>query len=669
MRMRAIGFAGVAIVAGSAAGAGIPTIAEPVVPIINDQAAIFGAREGAWDMTLSPDGKHVLFLGADHDANTALQVADADGGGAARVIASANGMPMSIEDCDWADNSRIVCSVFYSEEEGGARLGYQRLLALDSDGQNMMSLASKAGSDVLRGSQFDGGVIDWREGETGKVLIERDHVPDATIGTHIASGDDGLGVDLVDTHTGKGTIVERADGRAVDYRSDGRGTVRIKTLAQSKGATGYLSGTYSYFYRKPESKDWLPFSSVALDGPGLRPVSIDPTANVVYCFDRASGRDALYRVALDGSMKSDLVYSDPRLDVDDIVRLGRQSRLIAVSIQAEKPEIVYFDKEYTNLAASLAKALPSLPSISITGSSDDEKKLLIHAGSDDDPGRYFVFDRDAHRLKEIALVRPTLEHVTLAKQQPVTYPAADGTPIPAYLTLPPGSDGRNLPAIVMPHGGPDARDSWGFDWLVQFFAARGYAVLQPEYRGSAGFGEAWMMKKGFKSWRTAIGDVVDAGRWLVARGVAAPDHLAIVGWSYGGYAALQANVIDPNLFKAVVAIAPVTDLPLLEQESNKYMNGSIVRDVVGTGTLAIDASPAHHAAGFKAPVLMFHGTVDQNVDVAQSRQMDDRLRDAGKQSELVIYRNLDHQLKDGDVRADLLRKADVFLRQAMRLGA
>jgi len=272
-----------------------------------------------------------------------------------------------------------------------------------------------------------------------------------------------------------------------------------------------------------------------------------------------------------------------------------------------------------------------------------------------------------HRLNEIALVRPALEHVTLAKQVPITYPAADGTLIPGYLTLPPGSDGKHIPAIVMPHGGPDSRDSWDFDWLVQFFAARGYAVLQPEYRGSAGYGESWMLKKGFKSWRTAIGDVNDAGRWLIAKGITTPDHLGIFGWSYGGYAALQANALDPDLFKAVVAVAPVTDLPLLEQEADRYVNGSIVRDTVGTGELSIDASPTHHADSFKAPVLMFHGTVDQNVDVAQSRAMDGRLRSAGKQTQLVIYPNLDHQLNDGDVRADLLRKSDAFLRQSMHL--
>ncbi|MEI9851159.1 MAG: alpha/beta fold hydrolase [Sphingomonas sp.] len=122
----------------------------------------------------------------------------------------------------------------------------------------------------------------------------------------------------------------------------------------------------------------------------------------------------------------------------------------------------------------------------------------------------------------------------------------------------------------MPHGGPGARDEWGFDWLAQFFAARGYAVLQPNFRGSAGYGEDWFLENGFKSWRTAIGDVNDGGRWLVGQGIAAPAKLAIVGWSYGGYAALQSAVLDPELFKAIVAIAPVTDLGALKEESRWF---------------------------------------------------------------------------------------------------
>jgi dipeptidyl aminopeptidase/acylaminoacyl peptidase len=214
----------------------------------------------------------------------------------------------------------------------------------------------------------------------------------------------------------------------------------------------------------------------------------------------------------------------------------------------------------------------------------------------------------------------------------------------------------------MPHGGPGARDEWGFDWLVQFFANRGYAVLQPNFRGSAGYGDAWFQQNGFRSWRTAVGDVNDAGRWLVGEGIADPAKLAIVGWSYGGYAALQANVLDPALFRAAIAIAPVTDLELTRSENGASL---AVFDFIGTGAHIREGSPAQNAAAIRAPVLMFHGELDRNVGIHQARLMRARLRDAGKQVELVEFAGLDHQLEDSAARIRMLRDSDAFLRRAL----
>jgi dipeptidyl aminopeptidase/acylaminoacyl peptidase len=165
----------------------------------------------------------------------------------------------------------------------------------------------------------------------------------------------------------------------------------------------------------------------------------------------------------------------------------------------------------------------------------------------------------------------------------------------------------------------------------------------------------------------AIGDVNDAGRWLVSEGIAAPDRLAIVGWSYGGYAALQAAAVDPALFKAAVAIAPVTDLAMLKEESRYWSNHALAAKYIGSGPHLREGSPALNAARINVPVLLIHGDYDRNVNVAHSRRMEDRLRDAGKNVQLVVYPRLDHSLEDSQARADMLRKSDQFLRAALKM--
>jgi dipeptidyl aminopeptidase/acylaminoacyl peptidase len=276
-----------------------------------------------------------------------------------------------------------------------------------------------------------------------------------------------------------------------------------------------------------------------------------------------------------------------------------------------------------------------------------------------------VFVRTKRTLNEAMLARPKLEGRTLATIKSVSITAPDGAVIPAFLTLPPGREAKGLPAIVLPHGGPSSRDEWGFDWLSQFFAARGYAVLQPQYRGSAGFGDAWLNKNGFRSWRMSIGDISASARWLAAQGIADPKRLAIVGWSYGGYAALQSAATEPSLYKAAVAIAPVTDLQMFKQDFANFTDASLVADFVGSGPELAAGSPLRNATAISVPVLLFHGDLDSNVRIAHSQKMDAALHAAGKSSEFVTYKGLNHQLDDSTARIEMLTKIGALLERTI----
>jgi dipeptidyl aminopeptidase/acylaminoacyl peptidase len=533
----------------------------------------------------------------------------------------------------------------------------------------VQELSARTNGFELGYHQNGGEVIDLlaSAGDTGSVLMTRAYVPEFGTGTRLANQKEGLGVERVDTTTLIRTPVEPPRGNVVDYISDQHGTVRLFGQ-QPKTNAGYSKSVVNYQYRLKDDAAWRPLGGYDFDeNTGFRPAAVDRDLDVAYGFEWVKGRQVVSRVSLDDAPKHEVLVARDDVDVDNLIQIGRQNRVVGASFVTDKRQSVFFDPTLQKLSASLSKALPGHPAVTFVDASADESRLLLWAGSDVDPGRYYLYDKTTHKLAEVMADRPELADVKLAPVQAVTYKAADGTQVPAYLTLPPGSDGKNLPAIVMPHGGPASRDEWGFDWLAQFFAHQGFAVLQPNFRGSSGYGEAWFENNGFQSWRLAIGDVNDAGRWLKDQGVAAPGKLAIVGWSYGGYAALQSSVLDPDLFKAIVAVAPVTDLDALREESRDYTNYKIVDAFIGHGPHVKEGSPAQNAERIKAPVLMFHGDQDTNVRIGESRLMLSRLKSAGGKAELVVFPGLDHQLDDSKARAEMLAKADAFLKASLGL--
>jgi dipeptidyl aminopeptidase/acylaminoacyl peptidase len=638
-----------------------------------DVAAAFGARPSVENACLSPDGTNIAYVSPTQGQGSVLYVLSLQKQDAQpRPAFVADGKPLRLQRCEWVSNTRIACTLYgvvYDGRDHNQLLPFTRLIAVDADGNNLQTLSNQDSVYSVETLQFnedgiiDGGeIIDALPEQDGTVLMSRRYAPVVrNLFTGGGSSRKGWGVDRVDTRTLAVTSVELPLEDAAAYLSDGHGTVRI-VERQGKEYKAHhssyeLSGILHFMYRTPGSRTWLKLSDYnTADGSGFRPLAVDSERNVVYGHLKVNGKIGLYSVALDGTLHQELVYERPAVDVSDVLRIGRRERPVGVRYDEDKPHFYYFDPGIRAVYEALTKTLPTLPDLTFVGSSLDENRLLVRASSDQSPGSYYLFDRKTRELTLLLAVRDPLADAPLAAVRPIHYRAADGTEIPAYLTLPAAAQGaKNLPAIVLPDTGAQGRDLLRFDWLAQFFAARGYVVLQPTYRAPGGY----------RSWPTSIGDVLDAAHWLVAQGIADPAKLAIVGEDWGGYVALQSSAVDPKVFKAVVAIMPVTDPKAFVEERRYTDNLDIIARYIGTGPQVGEGSPIQNAAKISAPVLLFHGEYDTLANVQESKDMAARLTRLGKRAELVTWPQLDQQLEDSQARAQMLRKSDEFLRASL----
>jgi dipeptidyl aminopeptidase/acylaminoacyl peptidase len=589
-------------------------------PLAEDARA-FAARERVRSVEISPSGNKLLFIMAGPGRTSALQHVDV-ATKASKTVARSDGVSETLHWCAFGSDTQLVCKYGGNVPLDDDIVGFSRLVTFSSEGGKARQLGQPENvyNPVLR--QYDGDILDWLPDTPGSVLMQRTYAAERfRSGSNIRDAREGLAVDRIDLATLKDSQVEGARRDASNYLSDGHGNIRIMETVISTGEREDLTGLVRYKYRQRGSKEWKDLSEYnMITGAGSRPIAVDGQTDSAYLLRKLDGRLALYQVKLDGSGATTLVASNKAVDIDGVVRFGRGQRVVGYTFATEGREVVYFDGEFDKLSSVLSKALPGQPAVSFDGASNDGSKLVIMASSDTQPGTFYLFDKRTKRLDEIAPVRPELGDRTLAEVKPINIPSA-GVQIPGYLTLPPKSSGRNLPAIVLPHGGPSSRDEWGFDWLAQFFAARGYAVIQPNYRGSAGFGDQWEGANGFKDWQTAITDITASARYLLDQGIADPNRLAIVGWSYGGYAALQSAAVEPALYKAAVAIAPVTDLSLLKSQAENFTNSRLV---------------------------------EQFVDIKHSEMMLRELQTAGKKADLLRFKGLDHQLDDSAAREQML---------------
>ena len=641
---------------------GTASTAAPAVLPIDLAARLFGARPSASAPDLSPEGDKIVYIQAGVGPASVVRLLDLKSKQNTDIIAS-SGKPDSIVSCEFASEDWIVCEDVGEVPFQSSIVGSSRLVAINLVTKQVRNLG--ADYEVLGAAtikQNDGYVISYAAAGPPSVVMGRYYVlrsgQEGTMGSH--GPPISLGVDRVALDTMKVTRIEAPNPLVEQWLTEPNGTPRVMETALYDSA-GQMTGVSQFKFRPRGSSNWLNLSMFdSRKQEGAMPLAVDPTTDQVYFLRKVNGRQALYRQKLEPGAQPVGVGSNPNYDIDGIIRLQRDGPVVGYVYTSDRPEVVYFDPAYSQLIADLGKVLSDDPVISISATSRDGNKVLIHASSEQDPGAYYLFDRQARTLDFALENRESLAKVPLAPAKRVDVPTADGHTIPAYVTAAVGR-APNGPAVVLPHGGPSARDALGFDWLAQFLASRGYAVIQPNYRGSAGYGENFLGDNAFKDWRTAIGDIGSAADYLVKQGIADPARLAIVGWSYGGYAALQSAVTTPEKYKAVVAIAPVTDLSGLSKDQREFTDATLTADFLGKGQNLRDGSPLQHAAMIKAPVLLVHGDLDANVRVSHSERMEKALRTAGGKVELLEFKGLTHQLNDGDARAQMLTKMGELL--------
>ncbi len=322
---------------------------------------------------------------------------------------------------------------------------------------------------------------------------------------------------------------------------------------------------------------------------------------------------------------------------------------------------------WENVQRSFAGKAPQLVSWS-----DDFKQGVVFTNTVQDSGSYFIMDLAAGKLTAAGSAYAGISNAQVAPVRYINYAAADGLEIHGFLTTPPGvTDPKNLPLVVLPHGGPAAHDGVGFDWWSQAIASRGYAVLQPNFRGSTGDGDAFM-QAGYGEWgRKMQTDLSDGVRHLTAQGIVDPKKVCIVGGSYGGYAALAGPTLDKGVYRCAVSVAGVSDLRrMVEKEANiygrrenqsvRYWNRFMGADRLGDRSLD-DRSPAKLADQADAPIMLIHGRDDSVVDVEQSRMMADALKKAGKPYEFIELNGEDHWLSRTETRQRMLTETIRFL--------
>ena len=462
----------------------------------------------------------------------------------------------------------------------------------------------------------------------------------------------------INVNDGKMELIAENPGNISQWMTDHDGKLRIATTSDGVNT--------SLLYRNKESDEFKPILTTDFK------VSVVPlfftfdNKNLYVASNRGRDKIAIFEFDLIKSKEGRLIFEHDEVDVSNLLFSRKRKVLTGVSYTVAKNEMIFFDKWREEIQQQLEKKLPGYEVV-ITSFSKDEAEAVVVTYSDKSRGTYYHYEVNKNKLTELGKVSPWLNEKNMSEMKPIKYRSRDGLTINGYLTLPKGTNGKNLPVVVNPHGGPWARDNWGYKSEIQFLANRGFAVFQMNFRGSTGYGrEFW--EKSFKEWGKSMqDDITDGVNWLIDEEIADPDRIAIYGASYGGYATLAGLAFTPDLYACGVDYVGVSSLFTFMESMPPYweLYRSMMYEMVGhpekDKKLLASASPLLHIDKIKAPLFIAQGANDPRVVKAESDQIVAALKNAGIDVPYMVKDDEGHGFYNEENQFDFYREMERFL--------
>ena len=584
---------------------------------------------------ISPDGKYITYM-APYESRMNIFVQKAGSDKATRLTSETD---RDIAGYFWANNKRIL---FLKDNGGDENFA---LYGVDASGKNPKCLTC---FENVRTQ-----IIDDLEDQPDFVIIGLNKRDPMVFDPY-----------RLNINTGEMTMLAENPGNIQGWMTDHDGKLRLATAIVDGVNTQIL-------FRDSEDEAFRPILTTSFKE-NMSPEFFTFDNKKLYATSNL-GRDKSVAVIFDPTTatETEVLFENQDYDLSGISYSRKRKVITAASYVSWKRERHFFDESTQNMYAQLETLLPGYE-ISVSSSDKAEEKFIVRTYSDKSLGAYYFYDLPKNSLTKIQEVSPWIDENLMADIKPIQYRARDGKIIHGYLTLPKGVDPKNLPIVVNPHGGPWARDNWGFNPEVQFLANRGYGVLQMNFRGSTGYGKShW--ESSFKQWGlTMQNDITDGVYWLIQQGIADRDKIAIYGASYGGYATLQGLVVTPTLYAAGVDYVGVSNLFTFMQTIPPYWKPllDMMYEMVGnpeTDKAQFEAtSPAMNADRIMAPLFVAQGAKDPRVNIAESDQVVAAMKERGIEVEYMVKDNEGHGFRNEENRFDFYRAMEKFLAKHLK---